>query len=128
MRLELIGKSVNAPRFLETLEGKGWFVSYTLLLAEKHFEMPDAKKIYIVVVLIGSYLWDVQTIRFEEVIYEKDRTRRRKIALPPKPVLDQALSELNAASESAKELPAHIIERLEEVKLESAQKVEGKEA
>jgi len=44
MRLELIGKSVNAPRFLETLEGKGWFVSYTLLLAEKHFEMPDAKK------------------------------------------------------------------------------------
>lgn len=129
MKLEMIGKSVNAPKFLEILEGRGWFVSYTLLLAEKHFEIPDAKKIYIVVVLIGSYLWDIQTIRFEEVIYEKDRTRRRKIALPPKPILDQALTELSAAIESAKELPAHILERLEEVKLEGVKpKVEGKEA
>jgi len=119
MEVELLGKSVNAPKFLEVLEKEfDWFISYTLLLAEKHFEDPETKRIYVAIALIGDYLWDIHTLRFEEVTYEKDRTRRHKIAAPPKAVLERALSELNAAYEKAKELPPHLKKRLEEAKAE----------
>lgn len=119
MEVELLGKSVNAPKFLDVLEREfGWFISYTLLLAEKHFEDPETKKICIAVVLLGDYLWDLHTLRFEEVTYERDRTRRRKIAAPPKAVLEKALAELRAAYEKAKELPPQIEERLREAKAE----------
>jgi hypothetical protein len=117
MEIELIGKSVNAPKFLETLEKNfDWFISYTLLLAEKHFEDPETKKIYIAIIFIGDYLWDIHTLRFEEVVYEKDRTRRHKIITPPQAVLEQALTELRTAYEKAKELPPQIKKRLEEAK------------
>lgn len=115
MQVDLLGKSVNAPKFLAVLEKEfDWFISYTLLLAEKHFEDPETKKIYIAVVLIGDYVWDLHTLRFEEVTYEKDRTRRRKIAAPPQVVLEKALSELRVAYEKAKELPDQIKKRLQE--------------
>lgn len=116
MEIELLGKSVNAPKFFGVLEKEfDWFISYTLLLAEKHFEDLEKKKIYIAIVLIGDYLWDLHTIRFEEVIYEKNRTRRRKITTPPQVVVEKALTELRTAYEKAKELPAQIKKRLEEV-------------
>lgn len=119
MKVELLGKSVNAPKFLDILEREfDWFISYTLLLAEKHFEDPETKKICIAVVLIGDYLWDLHTLRFEEVVYEKDRTRRRKIVSPPKAVLERALGELRAAYEKASELPPQIKERLEKAQTE----------
>ncbi|MCS7131265.1 MAG: hypothetical protein NZ934_00820 [Hadesarchaea archaeon] len=121
MEVELLGKSVNAPKFLEVLEKEfDWFISYTLLLAEKHFEDPETKRIYIAIVFVGDYLWDIHTIRFEEVVYEKDRTRRHKVAAPPQAVLERALSELRAAFEKAKELPPQIKRRLEEAKAEQA--------
>ena len=117
MEVELLGKSVNVPKFLEVLEGRfKWFVSHILLLAEKHFEDPESKKIYIAIVLIGDYLWDIYTIRFEEVVYEKERTRRHKITSPPPLVLDQALGELRAAYEEAKELPPRMKKRLAETR------------
>jgi hypothetical protein len=115
MEIELLGKNVNAPKFLGVLEKEfDWFISYTLLLAEKHFEDPESKKIFIAIALIGDYLWDLHTLRFEEVIYERDRTRRRKIAMPPQAVLEKALAELRAAYEKSKELPAQIKKRLKE--------------
>jgi len=123
MEIELIGKSVNAPKFLGVLEKEfNWFISYTLLLAEKHFEDPENKKIFNAVVLIGDYLWDLHTLRFEEVIYEKNRTRRRKIATPPQAVVDKALAELRAAYEKTKELPAQIKKRLKEAQETQAAK------
>lgn len=118
MEAELIGKSVNAPKFLEALDKLDWFISYTLMLAEKHFEDQETKKIYIAVVLVGDYMWDIHTIRFEEVFYEKERTKRRKIDAPPPAVLQSALKELNAAYEKAKELPSQIKRRLEEATAE----------
>ena len=119
MEVELLGKSVDAPKFLGVLEKEfDWFVSFTLLLAEKHFEDPETKRIYVAIALIGDYLWDIHTLRFEEVTYEKDRTRRRKIAAPPKIVFERALAELGKAYEKAKELPPHVQKRLEEAKLE----------
>jgi len=119
MEVELLGKSVNAPKFLEVLEKEfDWFISYTLLLAEKHFEDPETKKIYIAIVFIGDYLWDIRTLRFEEAVYEKDRTRRHKIAVPPQLVLERALAELKAAYEKTKELPPQIKKRIEEAKAE----------
>ena len=115
MEIELLGKSVNAPKFLGVLEKEfDWFISYTLLLAEKHFEGPENKKIYIAVVLLGDYLWDLHTLRFEEAIYEKERTRRRNIATPPQVVVEKVLTELRAAYEKSKELPAQIKKRLKE--------------
>jgi hypothetical protein len=121
MEVELLGKSVDAPKFLEVLEKEfDWFISYTLLLAEKHFEDPETKKIYIAIVFVGDYLWDIHTIRFEEVVYEKDRTRRHKVVVPPQSVLERALAELRAAFEKAKELPPQIKKRLEEAKAEQA--------
>ena len=115
MEIELLGKSVNAPKFLRMLEKEfDWFISYTLLLAEKHFEDPESKRIYIAVAFIGDYLWDLHTLRFEEVIYEKDRTRRRKVAVPPQVVAEKAIAELRAAYEKTKELPARIKKRLKE--------------
>ncbi|MEM2907946.1 MAG: hypothetical protein QXP65_01905 [Candidatus Hadarchaeales archaeon] len=121
MEVELLGKSVNAPKFLEVLEKEfDWFISYTLLLAEKHFEDPETKRIYIAIVFVGDYLWDIHTIRFEEVVYEKDRTRRHKVAAPPQAVLERALAELRVAFERAKELPPQIKKRLEEAKAEQA--------
>ena len=123
MEIELLGKSVNAPKFLGVLEKEfGWFISYTLLLAEKHFEDPESKKIFIAVVLIGDYLWDLHTLRFEEVIYEKNRTRRRKIATPPQAVVKKALAELRTAYEKTKELPAQIKKRLKEAQETQAAK------
>ncbi len=119
MEIELLGKSVNAPKFLRVLEKEfNWFISYTLLLAEKHFEDPENKKIFIAVALIGDYLWDLHTLRLEEVIYEKNRTRRRKIATPPQAVVEKALTELRAAFEKTKELPAQIKKRLKEAQAE----------
>jgi hypothetical protein len=116
---DLIGRSVNATKFLEVLEKEfDWFISYTLLLAEKHFEDPETKKIYIAIVFIGDYLGDIHTLRFEEVVYEKDRTRRHKAPAPPQAVLEKALKELRVAYEKAKELPHHIKKRLEETKAE----------
>ncbi len=115
MEIELLGKSMNAPKFLGVLEKEfDWFISYTLLLAEKHFEDPASKRIYIAVAFIGDYLWDLHTLRFEEVIYEKDRTRRRKVAVPPQVVAEKAIAELRAACEKTKELPARIKKRLKE--------------
>ncbi|MEW6222115.1 MAG: hypothetical protein AB1476_02165 [Candidatus Hadarchaeota archaeon] len=115
MKIELIGKSVNAPKFLGTLDKDyGWFTSYTILLAEKHFEDPESKKIFVAVTLLGDYLWDIQTVRFEEVVYEAERTKRKKIEAPPATVLDKTVSELNAAYEKSKELPAKIRKRLVE--------------
>lgn len=123
MEIELLGKSVNAPKFLGVLEKEfNWFISYTLLLAEKHFEDPENKKIFNAVVLIGDYLWDLHTLRFEEVIYEKNRTRRRKIATPPQAVVEKALAELRAAYEKTKELPAQIKKRLKEAQETQAEK------
>lgn len=116
MENQLIGKSVNAPKFLGILEKEyRWFISYTILLAEKHFEDPETKKIYVVVVLLGDYLWNIQTIRFEEVVYEAERTRRKKIEKLPQPVLEKAIGELLVAYEKAKELPLKIKKRLTEV-------------
>lgn len=121
MEVELLGKSVNAPKFLEVLEKEfDWFISYTLLLAEKHFEDPETKRIYIAIVFVGDYLWDIHTIRFEEVVYEKDRTRRHKVVAPPQAVLERVLAELKVAFEKAKELPPQIKKRLEETKAEQA--------
>ena len=119
MEIDLLGKSVNAPKFLGILEKEfDWFVSYTLMLAEKHFEDPESKRIFIAVVLIGDYVWDINIVRFEEVVYEKDRTKRRKIAAPTQAVLQNVLKELHAAYEKAKELPPQIRRRLEEAKAE----------
>jgi len=119
VEVDLIGKSVNAPKFLEVLEKEfDWFISYTLLLAEKNFEDTETKRIYIAIVFIGDYLWDIHTLRFEEATYEKDRTRRHKITAPPQAVLERALKELRAAYEKAKELPHQIKKRLEEAKAE----------
>lgn len=115
MKTELIGKSVDAPKFLAALEKEfDWFISYSLLLAEKHFEDPKTKRIYTGVVLLGDYLWDIHTIRFEEVIYERAETKRVAIPEPPRPVLEQALRELGAAYERAKEPPEQIKRRLRE--------------
>jgi hypothetical protein len=112
---DLIGRSVNATKFLEVLEKEfDWFISYTLLLAERHFEDPETKKIYIAI----DYLGDIHTLRFEEVVYEKDRTKRHKIPAPPQAVLERALKELRVAYEKSKELPHHIKKRLEEAKTE----------
>lgn len=123
MEIELLGKSMNAPKFLGVLEKEfNWFISYTLLLAEKHFEDRESKKIFNAVVLIGDYLWDLHTLRFEEVIYEKNRTRRRKIATPPQAVVDKVLAELRAAFEKTKELPAQIKKRLKEAQETQAAK------
>ena len=117
MEIDLLGKSVDASKFLGILEKEfDWFVSYTLMLAEKHFEDPESKRIFIAVVLIGDYVWDINTIRFEEVVYEKDRTKRRKIAIPSKAVLQNVIKEMRAAYEKAKELPPQIKRRLEEAK------------
>ena len=122
MEIDLLGKSVNAPKFLGVLEKEyDWFISYTILLAEKHFEDPESKRIYIAVVLLGDYLWNIHTIRFEEVIYEAERTRRHKIHAPPPAVLEKALAELRAAYEKAKELPAQIKRRLAEAEAQGAQ-------
>lgn len=119
MEIELLGKSVNAPRFLEVLEKEfSWFISYTLLLAEKHFEDPESKKIFAAVVLIGDYLWDLHTLRFEEVIYEKNRTRRLKVAMPPQAIVEKVLAELRSAYEKTKELPSQIKKRLKEAQAE----------
>lgn len=115
MEKNLIGKSVNAPKFLGSLEkDHGWFTSYTILLAEKHFEDQETKKIYVAVALLGDYLWDIQTVRFEEVVYEAERTKRKKVETPPRAVFEKALSEIQAAYEKAKELPAKIKKRLVE--------------
>jgi len=123
MEIELMGKSVNAPKFLGVLEKEfNWFISYTLLLAEKHIEDQESKKIFIAVVLIGDYLWDLHTLRFEEVIYEKNRTRRRKIATPPQGVVEKVLAEVRAAYEKTKELPAQIKTRLKEAQELQAEK------
>lgn len=123
MEIELMGKSVNAPKFLGVLEKEfNWFISYTLLLAEKHIEDPESKKIFIAVVLIGDYLWDLHTLRFEEVIYEKNRTRRRKIATPPQAVVEKALAEVRTAYEKTKELPDQIKKRLNEAQEPQAEK------
>jgi hypothetical protein len=117
MEIDLLGKSVDAPKFLGILEKEfDWFVSYTLMLAEKHFEDPESKRIFIAVVLIGDYVWDIHTVRFEEVTYEKDRTKRRKIVAPTQAVLQNVMKELRVAYEKAKELPPQIRRRLEEAK------------
>jgi len=117
MEIDLLGKSVDAPKFLGILEKEfDWFVSYTLMLAEKHFEDPESKRIFIAVVLIGDYVWDIHTVRFEEVAYEKDRTKRRKIVAPTQAVLQNVMKELRAAYEKTKELPPQIRRRLEEAK------------
>ena len=117
MEIDLLGKSVDAPKFLAILEKDfDWFVSYTLMLAEKHFEDSETKQIFIAVVLIGDYIWDIHTIRFEEVVYEKDRTKRRKITTPTKAVLQDVMRELHAAYEKAKELPPQMRRRLEEAR------------
>ena len=115
MERELLGRSVNAPKFLGTLGRLGWFVSYTALLAEKHVEDPESKRIIVAVVLLGNYLWNIQTIRFEEVVYEANRTRRRKLEKPPQSVYDQITQELWQAYEKAKKLPPSIQQRLMEV-------------
>jgi hypothetical protein len=117
MEIDLLGKSVDAPKFLGILVKEfDWFVSYTLMLAEKHFEDPESKRIFISVVLIGDYVWDIHTVRFEEVTYEKDRTKRRKIVAPTQAVLQNVMKELRVAYEKAKELPPQIMRRLEEAK------------
>lgn len=123
IEIELMGKSVNAPKFLGVLEKEfNWFISYTLLLAEKHIEDQESKKIFIAVVLIGDYLWDLHTLRFEEVIYEKNRTRRQKIATPPQAIVEKVLAEVRAAYEKTKELPAQIKKRLKEAQELQAEK------
>ncbi len=115
MNVDLIGRSVNAPKFLGALDkDHGWFVSFTILLAEKHFEDPDSKRIFVSVALLGDYLWNVQTIRFEEVIYEAEKTRRKKIENPPPAVFEKAMAELRAAYEKSKDLPPKIRKRLVE--------------
>jgi hypothetical protein len=112
---DLIGRSVNVPKFLGSLDkDHGWFISFTILLAEKHFEEQESKRIFVAVVLLGDYLWNIQTIRFEEVIYEAERTRRKKIEKPPQAIVEKALSELQSAYEKAKELPPKIRKRLVE--------------
>jgi len=117
MEIDLLGKSVDAPKFLGILVKEfDWFVSYTLMLAEKHFEDPESKRIFIAVALIGDYVWDIHTVRFEEVTYEKDRTKRRKIVAPTQAVLQNVMKELRVAYETAKELPPQIRRRLEEAK------------
>lgn len=117
MEIDILGKSVNAPKFLGVLEKEyDWFISYTILLAEKHFEDPESKRIYVAIVLIGDYLWDIQALRFEEVTYEANRTRRHKVPALPPAVLEKAMAELRAAYEKAKELPAKIKKRLAEAK------------
>jgi hypothetical protein len=115
MEAELIGRSVNAPKFLGTLGRLGWFVSHTAMLAEKHVEDPESKRIVVAVVLLGSYLWNIQTIRFEEVVYETNRTRRRKLENPPRQVYEQIMRELRQAFEKSKELPPAIRQRLHKV-------------
>jgi hypothetical protein len=116
MEIEVIGKSVNAPEFLKALEKDfDWFVSYSLMVAEKHFEDPGSEKIYVAVALIGDYRWDIHTVRFEEVTYKKDRTERREVATPPDVVVKLAADELNQAYERAKELPPEIKKRLEKM-------------
>ncbi|MEM2251181.1 MAG: hypothetical protein QW704_02045 [Candidatus Hadarchaeales archaeon] len=117
---EFIGRSVNAPKFLGTLERQGWFVSYTILLAEKHVEDPEGKRIVVAVVLLGDYLWNIQTIRFEEVVYGAERTRRKKLENPPPEIAEKILEEIKHAFERAKELPDHIKKRLEEFKAQTA--------
>lgn len=112
MERELLGRSVNAPKFLGTLGRQGWFISYTALLAEKHVEDLESKRIIVAVVLLGNYFWNIQTIRFEEVVYEANRTRRRKLEKPPQQVYDQIMGELRQAYERAKELPPSIQQRL----------------
>ncbi len=121
MGTDLIGRSVNAPKFLGTLGRQGWFVSHTALLAEKHVEDPESKRIVVAVVLLGNYLWNIQTIRFEEVVYETRRTRRRKLENPPQQVYEQVMQEIRKAYERAKDLPPFIKRRLAEVQ----QAVEG---
>lgn len=111
---DLIGRSVNAPKFLGALERQGWFVSYTILLAERHVEDPEGRRIIVAVVLLGDYLWNIQTIRFEEVVYGTDRTRRRKIENPPRAIAEKIIEEIRQAAEKAKELPDHIKRRVEE--------------
>jgi len=111
---EFIGKSVNAPKFLGALERQGWFVSYTILLAERHMEDQEGKRIIVAVVLLGDYLWNIQTIRFEEVVYGAERTRRRKLENPPPEIAEKILAEIKLAFEKAKELPDHIKKRLEQ--------------
>lgn len=116
MEIEVTGKSVNAPEFLKVLKEEfDWFVSYMLMVAEKHFEDPSSGKIYVAIVLVGDYRWDVHTVRFEEVTYEKDRTERREVATPPDVVVKLAAGELNQAYERAKELPPQIKKRLEKM-------------
>jgi hypothetical protein len=125
MVTELIGRSVNAPKFLGTLGRLGWFVSYAALLAEKHVEDPESKRIVVAVVLLGNYIWNIQTIRFEEVVYNADRTRRRKLEKPPPQVYEQISRDLKQAYEKSKELPNKIKKRLLEVQqtLEAAQEL-----
>jgi hypothetical protein len=116
VEINLIGRSINAPKFLGVLEkDHGWFISYTILLAEKHIEDPESKRIFVAVVLLGDYLWNIQTIRFEEVTYEAERTRRRKIEDPPPAVREKVFSELVDAYEKSKKLPPKIRRRLVEV-------------
>jgi hypothetical protein len=116
MEVDLVGRSVNAPKFLGVLEkDHAWFISYTILLAEKHIEDPESKRIFVAVVLLGDYLWNIRTIRFEEVIYEAERTRRRKIGEPPPAIREKVLSELKDAYEKSKKLPPKIRKRLVEV-------------
>lgn len=113
MEIDLLGKSVNAPEFLKILEGEyDWFVSYSIMLAQKHFEDPSTKKIYVGLVFIGDYRWDIHTIRFEEVMYRKDKTERRETVTPPGFIAEKALGELRSAYNRAKELPPEIEERL----------------
>jgi hypothetical protein len=113
VEIDLLGKSVNAPEFLKILEEEhGWFVSYSIMLAQKHFEDPGTKKIYVGLVFIGDYRWDIHTIRFEEVVYEKDKTERREAVTPPDTIAEMALEELQTAYNRAKELPPEIEERL----------------
>jgi hypothetical protein len=69
----------------------------------------------VAVVLLGDYLWNIRTIRFEEVIYEAERTRRRKIGEPPPAIREKVLSELKDAYEKSKKLPPKIRKRLVEV-------------
>ncbi|MEA1904689.1 MAG: hypothetical protein U9M97_02265 [Candidatus Hadarchaeota archaeon] len=113
MEIDLLSKSVNAREFLKILgEEYGWFVSYSIMLAQKHFEDPSTKKIYVGLVFIGDYRWDIHTIRFEEVVYEKDKTKRREVVTPPNAIAERALKELRSAYDRAKELPPEIEKRL----------------
>ncbi len=113
MEIDLVGKSVNAPKFLKILEEEyGWFVSYSIMLAQKHFEDPSTRKIYVGLVFIGDYHWDIHTIRFEEVMYKKDKTERREAVIPPGAIAERAFKELHSAYDRARELPPEIEERL----------------